>query len=246
MFRRVQFANKFFDLFEDFRQHMRPTHSRSRVKIAILDTGIDSDQLGLQLRRDAIMQERETAAPSCNGDPIKAMRSFIEPRGDVKDSCGHGTLIVEILLRLAPEADLNIAKISKNLSVDKVDQITEVSSHVERWSPGTTAWTLDAAASQSECLTPRQYNLSPRLTGLLGYRMGARTRLRYYQHVFRHESVVPFRSESLECPERHPQCRRGSQDHARGRFELWRHRSADVSGERPQSHLCSRLGRQRQ
>src|SRR3569833_760634 len=104
MFRRVQFANKFFDLFEDFRQHMRPTHSRSRVKIAILDTGIDSDQLGLQLRRDAIMKERETAAPSCNGDPIKAMRSFIEPRGDVIDSCGHKTHFVKKKQKQAPEA----------------------------------------------------------------------------------------------------------------------------------------------
>ncbi|EXU96516.1 peptidase S8 family protein [Metarhizium robertsii] len=121
----VRLASTFFDLFEKFRRHMQPAHGRCRVKIAVLDTGIDTAQCGLQLRREAIITDRETAEPSVNGDPVKATRSFIGPPDDTNDVCSHGTHIAEILLRLAPEADLYIAKISNYLHVDKVDQIAE-------------------------------------------------------------------------------------------------------------------------
>lgn len=120
----AQRSEKFFSLFESFRkEHMKPVSKR--VKIAVLDTGIDEDQLGIDRRREAIKEKRQETNPAVDGDPIKALRSFVGP--SVLDTCGHGTHIAEILMRLAPEADFYIAKISDGLEVETVDQIAEVS-----------------------------------------------------------------------------------------------------------------------
>lgn len=122
----AQHSEKFFSLFDSFRRkHMKPVSKRNRVKIAILDTGIDEDQLGIDITRQAIKEERQETTPGVKSDPIKALRSFVGP--SVLDTCGHGTHIVEILMQLAPEVDFYIAKISDGLEVETVDQIAEVS-----------------------------------------------------------------------------------------------------------------------
>lgn len=116
---RLRRAEGFFQKFEQFHQRLKkPLRKGGRVKIAVLDTGIDLEQLEIQL--DEARQTR---------DPIIAIRSFVKPEaGDGhKDTCGHGTHVMEILLKLAPEADFYIAKISHGLEVDEVDHIAEVS-----------------------------------------------------------------------------------------------------------------------
>ncbi|KHN95673.1 Peptidase S8/S53, subtilisin/kexin/sedolisin [Metarhizium album ARSEF 1941] len=123
-------AEKFFDLYEKFRKLRFPEEvklklAESRIKIAILDTGINLDGSGLQLRRDDIIEDRKRANTGADGDPIKATRSFVGPQDDVNDCCGHGTHIADILLRLAPEVDLYIAKICNGMAVHAVDHIAE-------------------------------------------------------------------------------------------------------------------------
>jgi hypothetical protein len=106
---------------------MKPVLDGKRLKIAILDTGIDAEQDSIQLLREQIKEARETITPGTDGDPIRAenVKSFVGTPGE--DTCGHGTHIAEILLKLAPEADLYIAKISHGIEVDTVEQIPEVS-----------------------------------------------------------------------------------------------------------------------
>jgi hypothetical protein len=116
---RTRRAEGFFQKFEQFHQRVKkPLRNGVRVKIAVLDTGVDLEQLEIQL--DEAKRTR---------DPIIALRSFIEPEAEhgYKDTCGHGTHVMEILLKLAPEADFYIAKIAHGLETDEVDHIAEVS-----------------------------------------------------------------------------------------------------------------------
>jgi len=115
---RTRHAEGFFQKFEEFYQRVRkPLRNGLRAKIAVLDTGVDLEQL---VQLGEIKRTR---------NPIIDMRSFIEPEAEhgLKDTCGHGTHVMEILLRLAPEADFYIAKIAHGLDVDEVDHIAKVS-----------------------------------------------------------------------------------------------------------------------
>jgi subtilisin family serine protease len=87
-----------------------------RVRIAILDTGVDENNRffrGVRLSR----RSRDV--------PFKAVQSFVgEPKAD---TFGHGTNVAALILKMAPEADLIIAKISHSQEVDQASQIVEVS-----------------------------------------------------------------------------------------------------------------------
>ncbi|RTE80932.1 hypothetical protein BHE90_004563 [Fusarium euwallaceae] len=118
--RTVRFADTFFNSFDEFRKRyivpnfQSEENGKARVRIAILDTGINSDDLRSRLDRVSAIRKNQNC-PRNNRCPIKAIKSFI---GDVTnsegDSCerGHGTHVASILLRLAPDADLYIAKVS--------------------------------------------------------------------------------------------------------------------------------------
>lgn len=56
--------------------------------------------------------------------PFKGYKSYV---GKLEtDTFGHGTNVAASLLRIAPEADLYIAKISQNQEQASTDQIVEV------------------------------------------------------------------------------------------------------------------------
>lgn len=69
----------------------------SSVKIAILDTGIDSDHELIFGRSDSIKGKR-----NC----------YNESHGNVKDLNGHGTFAASLILDYAPDVDLYILKVS--------------------------------------------------------------------------------------------------------------------------------------
>ncbi|KAL2067620.1 hypothetical protein VTL71DRAFT_15716 [Oculimacula yallundae] len=84
-----------------------------RVKIAILDTGIDV----------AHPDFKEDQAASGN-KRIKAPEDFLNPEGKAHDTCGHGTHCVGLLRKVAPYADVYVARVAKdfddNLNPDVV------------------------------------------------------------------------------------------------------------------------------
>lgn len=84
-------------VYEKFVESKLEGQMLSRVKVAILDTGIDSDH-ELIFGRD---------------DSIKGKGNFYnESHGNVKDLNGHGTFAASLILDYARDVDLYILKIS--------------------------------------------------------------------------------------------------------------------------------------
>lgn len=125
-------AKTFFESFEKFRKRYiipKIEHGRGnckRFRIAILDTGIRTDTLRPYLDDiEEARQKQKCRAKDC--DPIKAVRSFTGDEADTgEDECGHGTHVASILLRLAPECDLYIAKISSDKEFDNAAGVVQV------------------------------------------------------------------------------------------------------------------------
>ncbi|KAM7197503.1 hypothetical protein V8F20_006648 [Naviculisporaceae sp. PSN 640] len=69
-----------------------------RVKIAVLDTGIDMNH--------AIFKNKEIRKR------IKKRVDFVDAEGDAADVCGHGTHCVSVLNRVAPWADIYVARVA--------------------------------------------------------------------------------------------------------------------------------------
>ncbi|KAM7211767.1 hypothetical protein V8F06_012869 [Rhypophila decipiens] len=69
-----------------------------RVKIAVLDTGID---LGNTAFKDKEIRKR-----------IKKRVDFVEKDGDATDICGHGTHCVAVLNKVAPWADIYVGRVA--------------------------------------------------------------------------------------------------------------------------------------
>jgi hypothetical protein len=103
---------------------MKPRRIKLRIKIAVLDTGINSQHASILGHCERIKQERRDPNERKRDDPIKAFKSFAG--NSVEDECGHGTRTAELLLRVAPHANLYVAKISYGLSDGNVDSAGHV------------------------------------------------------------------------------------------------------------------------
>jgi subtilisin family serine protease len=88
-----------------------PNRGHAQVKLAILDTGIDVKHNFID---GAIMDKR-----------IQARKSFVDNE-DVQDLCGHGTHMAGLALKAAPEALIYIAKIARDMEVQRGHRIAEV------------------------------------------------------------------------------------------------------------------------
>ena len=113
---RALMAEDFLNSTEQFyAQHIRALPSTRNIRIAILDTGIvKGDSFFRTVRRSRRARD----------DPIVEAKSFVgEPE---EDRFGHGTNVAALILKMAPEADLYIAKIAHEQEVDGADQIAEV------------------------------------------------------------------------------------------------------------------------
>lgn len=86
----------------------------SRIKVAILDSGIDLGNTDIDAQLDQ----------------IKDIRSWVDDKSGLKvhdgDSSGHGTHIAGIILDLAPNVDIYIAKVTKFRELENISQILEV------------------------------------------------------------------------------------------------------------------------
>ncbi|KAI1417923.1 subtilisin-like protein [Hypoxylon sp. FL1857] len=135
-YRAKQNAQMFTEDFKQFlRRFMEPKETkacrsdRSRIKIALLDTGIRQATAdgGLPNRRNATMEYREKQGFDEMSDinPIKRYKSFLEKGKGKVDDCGHGTQLACLLLEFAPDADLYIARVSSTMEFDDPGPIAE-------------------------------------------------------------------------------------------------------------------------
>ncbi|OTA92570.1 hypothetical protein M434DRAFT_387105 [Hypoxylon sp. CO27-5] len=129
-------AQAFTDDFKQFlKRFMEPKGAKSirsgrtRIKIALLDTGILQNKAGggLPDRRNATMEYREKQGftDKNEANPIKMCKSFLDKNKSTTDSCGHGTQLACLLLEFAPDADLYIARVSSAMEFDNPRPIAE-------------------------------------------------------------------------------------------------------------------------
>lgn len=83
------------------------------IKIAVLDTGIDLKHSSI---RAAKKQNR-----------LKTLKSFVKGDESVGDSHGHGTHVAALLLKVAPDSQLYIAKVASSGKIPADHNIAEVS-----------------------------------------------------------------------------------------------------------------------
>ncbi|KAF2466865.1 subtilisin-like protein, partial [Lindgomyces ingoldianus] len=84
------------------------------VKIAILDSGIDLIHQDIHAQNDNIKDVRSW---------VDGKRGARDRRGG--DQCGHGTHVAGLVLKVAPDADVYIAKVTNGTSLQDVDHIAE-------------------------------------------------------------------------------------------------------------------------
>lgn len=102
-------------------QHVRVNTGQPRVKIAVLDTGFN--KCGIRGFIDNIKTSRK--ADRDFSEPIAGTKSFFET-SSLEDECGHGTRVLSLLLRVAPNADYHVAKVSRTLQDNDPDAISRV------------------------------------------------------------------------------------------------------------------------
>jgi hypothetical protein len=111
---RAAHADNWFKL---YRANVRPllprlSNSSKRVKIAILDTGID-------LEEDVVSSHHQR---------ILKNESFLVDDSSTEDLDGHGTHTAGLILRVAPNAALYVARIAKSQKLLNKISIINVSS----------------------------------------------------------------------------------------------------------------------
>lgn len=126
----------FEDLNRTWNSRFEFKESDDIVKIAILDTGIDLRHEDFRNMRAVAFYEGQPV--SAQGEtsqiermPMKYRKNFCgNDENDVQDLDGHGTQVASIILRLAPRAELCIARIcdgdvNRGLSEGKKQAVTE-------------------------------------------------------------------------------------------------------------------------
>ena len=87
----------------------------NRIKVAILDSGIDMENTDIDAQSNRVM----------------SIRSWVDGKAGAEathdgDISGHGTHISGIILDLAPNVDVYIARVTKNRELEATDQILKV------------------------------------------------------------------------------------------------------------------------
>jgi hypothetical protein len=99
-----------------YTENIQNLSNERKIRIAILDTGIEEDNAffkGVKRTR----REKDS--------PLKDRKSFTGGL-NVADSFGHGTDVASLILKVAPEANLYIAKISEGQEEEGPEPIVKV------------------------------------------------------------------------------------------------------------------------
>lgn len=104
-----------FDKLAAMAGDIKPTDPKRRIKVAVLDTGIDIHHVGVHSKK----------YKRADGGPVKERVSFLKNKGDVTDNIGHGTHVAWLVMKVAPEADIYTIKISDSLKFTDDGRIEE-------------------------------------------------------------------------------------------------------------------------
>lgn len=112
-------------------EQQQKKNPRSRIRIALLDTGVSFKDDKLSFEREYVKHYRlEQNFEGQDLDPIKECKSFVGKGKSILDKCGHGTHLALLLLQYAPDADLYIAKVSSDMEFDDTGSVINVRSNL--------------------------------------------------------------------------------------------------------------------
>ncbi|KAI0523944.1 hypothetical protein F5B22DRAFT_423458 [Xylaria bambusicola] len=123
-------ANIFFDNFSTFRKHfimpkmIDRRGGRRRMRIAVLDTGIDEEDKWLDETLSKVAEIRENQG-FCGSPETNPIKGYWPHKDDAIDEVGHGTWLAYLLLKYAPDADLYIAKVSKGMNFSDTTKVVD-------------------------------------------------------------------------------------------------------------------------
>lgn len=93
--------------------HFRRDNNRNRVRVAVLDTGINRSHSRVK-----------------NEKRIREARSFVPGLEGNEDTNGHGTYCAMLLNRVAPEADIYVARVAENGDHIEPEHVATVSTYL--------------------------------------------------------------------------------------------------------------------
>lgn len=124
----------------------RGKHQARRIRIAILDTGVDPRNVAF-------------AGPVSKG--LVKVEDFVTPGGDALDLHGHGTHCVGLLCRIAPEAEIYVAKVANDRNrLPDVNAVTKVWLMDKQTDRAVAYWTL---GNLSGCFVRQRPRRCPKL-----------------------------------------------------------------------------------
>jgi len=112
-------SNTWFELFDQFldsavwplfdKRDNLPQRKPAGIKVAVLDTGMDEDNVIVK----------------ANKERIKETRSWVQDENKMEDVFGHGAHVVALVLKTAPKAELCVARIAKGRYLDNEDYVVQ-------------------------------------------------------------------------------------------------------------------------
>ncbi|KAH6616958.1 peptidase S8/S53 domain-containing protein [Chaetomium tenue] len=111
------------------------TPDMPRIKVAVLDTGLDVGHPSIQ----------------ANVEQIKDVKSWLPANSAAgSDPCGHGTHVIGLLLDVAPDCDVYVAQIADNKNPLSLHQIAKAVDHA------VTVWQVDIISMSFGVLDERE------------------------------------------------------------------------------------------
>lgn len=109
------FNKRYIERFLKRDTELYPKHRQRKIRIAVIDSGLK--------RKNPLLQAVNTP------NRIVESKSWVGDETDVEDVFGHGTVAAYLLLKIAPAAEVYVARVSKDKYIprENVRNITEVS-----------------------------------------------------------------------------------------------------------------------
>ena len=136
----------------------RSPYPGRRIRVAILDTGYDADATFFQ--------------PPSRRNRLRKWKDWVENSESPQDSDGHGTHLVSLIMKIAPQADIYVSRVAKSPkslygSAEKVAQVSIWLDSISRCSTTNRGFRLSNGPDPNGRLISSQCHLASKTTNPL-------------------------------------------------------------------------------